>query len=210
MDGRSRRITLARRIARAAFSSRRASPSSSINSHNAPSALAPSWHSRNRSSGVPWLADSPREQTTTWAGRPARVSNATTPPQPNSTSSGWEPKATSGAGSGWGFNIGFIGPLDRVADDVSDLGRVVLPEVVLLAGARHVVRAANHRLHPAQPRIARRADPIAGVREIREVHVLVAPFVQLEPAFQEPRPHDLALVRHIDVVILHVACRETE
>ncbi len=45
---------------------------------------------------------------------------------------------------------------------------------------------------------------------IREVHVLVAPLVQLEPALDEPRPHDLALVRHIDVVILHLARRQTE
>ena len=45
MAGRSRRITPASRIAWAAFSSRWASPSSSINSSDAPRALAASWHS---------------------------------------------------------------------------------------------------------------------------------------------------------------------
>ncbi len=105
---------------------------------------APCRHSCSRSWGVPWLADSPREQTIRWARRPSRTSRATTPPQPNSTSSGWAPKAIRAACSGREFDIGFIGPIDGVADDVSDLRRVVLAEVVLLAGTCHVVSAVDH------------------------------------------------------------------
>ena len=60
-------------------------------------------------SGVPWLADSPREQTTKCAFRPARVSLAMIPPQANSMSSGCAPKASSGGEDQLDFGIGFIG-----------------------------------------------------------------------------------------------------
>src|SRR4051794_21980244 len=132
------------------------------------------------------------------------------PPQPNSTSSGWEPKARSGDGSGRGFDIGLIRPLDGVADDVVDLGRVFLPKVILFAGTRHIVRAPDHRLHPAQAGVARRADLFAGVRYVGEVHVLVTPLVQPRPALDQPGPHDLALVRQVDVEVFDVAGRPAE
>ena len=157
------------------------------------SGLAPSARS-----GVPWVAASPREQTTKCAGRPARVSRATTPPQPNSMSSGCAPKASSGRRLRGGFGVGFIGPVDGVADDVGDLRRVLLAQVVLLAGAGDVMGAVHDRLHPAQPRVARRADLLLGERHVAaEVTNGSPPLCSFKPAVDKPGAHDLAFVGHI-------------
>src|SRR6185437_8514402 len=119
---------------------------------------------------------SPYEQIIKCAFRPARVSFAMTPPQPNSMSSGCAPKASNGASAPsppagervsagrvrgrFGlrdFGVGFIGLFNGIAGDKLDFGRVFLAKVGFFAGAGNVMRAMQNRLHPAQPRVARRA-----------------------------------------------------
>src|SRR5579862_6525145 len=92
-----------------------------MNSTVAPSAAADFFASATRCAGVPCDADSPREQTTKPAARPARVSFAMTPPQPNSMSSGCAPKASNDGSSGRNFGAGFIGTLNGIAVDKRDL-----------------------------------------------------------------------------------------
>src|SRR5208283_3891052 len=104
--------------------------------------------------GVPRVAASPREQIMRWAGRPALVSLAITAPQPNSMSSGWAPKASRVGGSGQ-FDVGFIGSINGVATQESDLGRFRLVEVGLFPRSGDVMSAPDNGLHPAQAGIAR-------------------------------------------------------
>ena len=54
--------------------------------------------------------------------------------------------------------MGFVGTLDGIAVDESDPRSVCGVEISLLARAGNVMRAVQHRLHPAQPRVARRRD----------------------------------------------------
>src|ERR1700690_387358 len=89
-----------------------------------------------------------------------------TPPQPNSMSSGCAPKASSGASSD--FGIGFIGTVNSIAADKSDFRRVFLPKIGLFPRPGNVMRAAHDRLHPAQPRIARRTNLLLGERRHRQ------------------------------------------
>ena len=72
------------------------------------------------------------------------------------------PNASSGANSGGGFGVGLIGSIYGVSVNIGDLGRLLLAEISLLSGPGDVMGATDHRLHPAQPRIARRADLRAG------------------------------------------------
>ena len=60
------------------------------------------------------------------------------------------------------FGVGFIGTVNGVAVDKSDFRRFLLAKIGLFARAGNVMRAMHDRLHPAQPRVARRADLLLG------------------------------------------------
>src|SRR5690606_4365383 len=126
-----------------------------MNSIVAPRSRAAFFDSVTRCAGVPVVPASPREQMTKCTDRPPGGSRAITPPQPNSISSGCAPKARRGGESAGDFGMGFVGAVDRVAVDERDFRGVRLVEISLLAGARNVMRAMDHGLHPPQPRIAR-------------------------------------------------------
>src|SRR5688572_20950067 len=81
-----------------ARSSMWASPPMSTNSTVAPNNAAARFASRMRRPGVPFVPDSPREQTTKCTLRPVSFSRAMMPPHPNSISSGCAPNARIGAG----------------------------------------------------------------------------------------------------------------
>src|SRR5439155_24576389 len=101
----------------------------------------------------------------------------------------------------------FIRSLDILPSHVRDLRRVLRPKIRLLARARHVVRAVDHRLHPPQPRVPRRADLLlpeaAGRRWQRDERI--AALVQVRRAVARAGSHDLALVRHVHEEVVHVA-----
>ena len=54
------------------------------------------------------------------------------------------------------FNVGFIGAVNGVAVDKCDFRRFFGAKIIFLARAGNVMRAMDHGLHPAQPRVARR------------------------------------------------------
>src|SRR6476661_8437713 len=181
----------------AARTSRWASPSSCTKSIVAPKAWAPLFASFSRWSGVPEVPASPWEQTTKCARCPARVALAMTPPQANSISSGWAPKAKSGPIVS-DFDIGLLAIRDRVALDICDFRSFVGVQIKLFARAGHIVRAVDHRLHPAQPSVASRADLFG-----REVHfgkcdVRIAAFVKFQHSIIVSGSNDFAFIRHID------------
>src|ERR1700690_1369793 len=122
-------MTAASLRARAAVTSSLASPPSTTNSIVAPRMAAALLASAALCAGVPFVPDSPREQTTKCARRPARVSRAMTAPQPNSMSSGCAPKARSSGALGGDFAEGLIWALDGVAVDIGDPGRVLAAQV---------------------------------------------------------------------------------
>src|SRR5438046_2690566 len=97
------------------------------------------------------------------------------------------------SGSGGELGIGLVGALDVLAPDERDLRRLFRVQVVLLTRPRHVVRAADDRLHPSEPGVACRADLLLAERRGRERHEYVAARVQDELAAADTRPHDLAL-----------------
>src|SRR2546427_9304683 len=101
----------------------------------------------------------------------------------------------------------FIPSLDVLPSHVRDLRGVLRPKIRLLARTRHVVRAVDHRLHPPEPRVPRRADlllPEAGGRR-RQRDERIAALVQVQPAVARACSHDLALVRHVYEEVVHVA-----
>src|SRR5712691_4213264 len=101
----------------------------------------------------------------------------------------------------------FIRTLDVLPPNVHDLRGVLPPKVRLLARPRHVVRAVDHRLHPPEPCVPRRADlllPEAGGGR-RQSDERIAALVQVEPAAARAGAHDLALVRHVHEEALDIA-----
>src|SRR5215218_6164984 len=113
------------------------------------------------------------------------------PPHANSRSSGCAPKASKGISSAWDFGIGIIGAVDEITIHVSNFRRLLTRQISLFACARDVVRAMQHGLHPAQTRIARRADLF-----LREIHgrqslIGIAAFVQLQFTVYKTRSHNL-------------------
>src|SRR6516162_5657018 len=133
-----------------------------MNSSEASRSFADFFASATRCLGLPCEPASPWEQMTKWAGRPRKVSFATTPPQANSMSSGCAPKASNGRRSVCDFGIGFIGTVNRIAAEVSDFRRFIASQVLLFARAGDVMRTMQDGLHPAQPRVARGADVLLG------------------------------------------------
>src|ERR1700751_1949128 len=97
--------------------------------------------------------------------RPACVSLAMTPPQPNSMSSGCAAKASNGSNSG-DFSVGFIGSVDGVQVDKIYFRSFLRVKIILFARAKNVMAAIHHRLHPAKPGIARRADLLLAERSL--------------------------------------------
>src|SRR5262245_42561815 len=102
-----------------------------------------------------------------------------TPPQPNSMSSGCAPRASSGAlcsrrreeadaGSVREFGVRFIGAVNSVAFKERDFRRFIPPKVGLFTSAGNVMRAMHDRLHPAQARVARRAELFLAERDGRQ------------------------------------------
>jgi len=61
--------------------------------------------------------------------------------------------------------------------------------------------AANHRLHPFQSRIARRADLALGKRGLGQRSIRVSPLMQLQLAFHMPGTHDLTFKLNIHIKI---------
>jgi hypothetical protein len=104
------------------------------------------------------------------------------------------------------LDIRLVRSIDRVPPDEGDLRRVLQIQIVLLAGARHVVRAAQDGLHPAEPRIPRRADLLLAEAGRRKGHEGLAALVQQQRAVRDARANDLAFVRHVDVEVAHLAC----
>src|SRR5215467_5142142 len=101
---------------------------------------------------------------------------------------------------------GLVRPLEVLSPHVGDLGRVFRPKICLLARARHVVCAADHRLHPPEARIPRRADLL--LREpapVSQPDKRIASLVQGERAVAHAGPHDLALVRHVHEEVVDIA-----
>src|SRR2546427_249549 len=91
--------------------------------------------------------------------------------------------APAGTMSGRRLRERFIGSLDVLPWHVRDFRGVLRPKIRLLARTRHVVRAVDHRLHPPEPRVSRRADlllPETGGRGQRDERI--AALVQVELA----------------------------
>src|SRR5262245_17037831 len=202
--GRTRRTMPASVIACVVLTSRCESPSSSMKSIEAPSRPAARSASATRCSGWPCVAASPREHTTRCADLPRRVSCAITPPHPNSMSSGCAPNASTGKRSGE-LDMGLVRSIDRVPADERDIGRVREVQVVLLAGAGDVVRAAQHGLHPSEPRVARRTDLLLAEGGRRDGDEGLAALVQQQRSILDARAHDLALVRNVHEEVAHRA-----
>src|SRR6266403_1659649 len=94
------------------------------------------------------------------------------------------PWAPTGSMSARQLRERFIRSLDVLPSHVRDLRRVLRPKIRLLARPRHVVRAVDHRLHPSEPRVPRRADLLfseAGGRP-RQRDERIAALVQAQPA----------------------------
>jgi len=51
--------------------------------------------------------------------------------------------------------VGFIASVNGVTVDKNDFRILLRAKIILLAGARNVMAPMHHRLHPAQPGIAR-------------------------------------------------------
>src|SRR5580700_676457 len=132
-----------------------------MNSIVAPSRAADFFASAIRCLGVPFVPDSPLEQTTKCTWRLACVSAAAIPPNPNSMSSGCAPKTSAGGRLGE-FRVGFIGSVNNVSIDKIDSRSFFRTKVILLACAGDVVAAIHDRLHPAEAGIAGWTDLLLG------------------------------------------------
>src|ERR1041384_1444051 len=101
---------------------------------------------------------------------------------------------------------GFIRALDVLAPYVGDLGSVFWAEIHLLAGAGHVVRAVDDRLHPPQACVPGRADLfLCEARRRGQRDERVAALVQIEPPGPRASPYRLALVGNVHVELAVVA-----
>src|SRR5688572_10775236 len=109
-------------------------------------------------------------------------------------------RSVSAAMSARQLREGFIRSLDIIPPDVRDLRRVLPPKIRLLTRSRHIVRAADHRLHPSEPRVPRRADLLLSEAGgcLRQRDVRIAALVQVQAPVTRACSYDLALVRHID------------
>src|SRR5258705_2910466 len=97
--------------------------------------------------------------------------------------------------------------LDVLPPYVRDLRRVLRAKIRLLARARHVVRAVDHRLHPPQPRVPARADLILrkGGGGRRQGDERIAALVQVQRAVAGSGAHELALGPDVHEEVGHVA-----
>src|SRR4029453_11465455 len=154
-----------------------ASPPRSQKSTCAGSSSAAWRASASRSSGVPFVPDSPREHTQRNSSLPRAASVSRTPPHANSMSSGCAPTARMQQGSDFG-DISAVRFGDFVAGDELHIWSVARFQIATFAGAAHVMRAPNHRLHPTQARVARRADLSLLIFFQRQFDVSVPSFVQ--------------------------------
>src|SRR5215813_10691107 len=116
-------------------------------------------------------------------------------------------RSVSVAMSGAELGERFMGSLDGLPFYVRDAGRLLWAKIRLLASTRHVVRAPDHRLHPAQPRVARGTDLLLAEpgRRAAEGDVRLAALVQGQRPVAHACPHDLALVRDVHEEVVHVA-----
>src|SRR5438105_985584 len=99
---------------------------------------------------------------TKWTKRPRQVSFAITPPMANSISSGCAAKTSSLESLVCDVCVGVIGAVNGITVNVSNFGSFIAAQILLLAGAGNVMCAVEHRLHPAQPCIARGTDLLFG------------------------------------------------
>ena len=70
--------------------------------------------------------------------------------------------------------------------------------------------AMHHRLHPAQPRVARRTDLLLGERSQRQRHEGISAFVQFQSAIDKAGADNFTFVRHIHKKFRNVAGRSAK
>src|ERR1039458_4721118 len=78
------------------------------------------------------------------------------------------------------FRPGFIGTLYGIAVDKRNFRRFFPAKISRFPGPGNVMRAMDHGLHPAEPRVARRADLFLAESRHRQRNVGIAAFVQRE------------------------------
>src|SRR5664280_1326725 len=131
------------------------------------------------------------------------------PPQPNSMSSGCAPKASNEALAG-DFGVRFIGAVDRVSVDISNFRRVFGPKIGLFAKPGNIMRAVQHRLHPAKPRVARGADLFFPKGARRKRDVCIPSLMKPQGAIEKTGPHDFTIMARLDEIFGNIACRAAQ
>src|SRR5450631_4062057 len=133
-----------------------------------------------------------------------------TPPQPNSMSSGCAPKASNGAELFFDFSPSLIGSFNGVSFNKGYFGRVFPAKVGFFSGTGNVMRAMNHRLHPAQPRVARRANVHFSKSCLRQRNKGISAFMQFQSSIYKTSANNLTFVRNIHKKIWNIAGRSPQ
>ncbi|HEX7568968.1 MAG TPA: hypothetical protein VF492_00545, partial [Verrucomicrobiae bacterium] len=95
--------------------------------------------------------------------------------------------------------------VNDITADKSDFRRVFPAKIGLFARPGNVMRAAHHRLHPTQPRVARGTDLLFGETSQRQSHEGIAALVQLQCAVSKSGANNFTSVRNVHEKLRHVA-----